>query len=176
MRLQTPQRARKTKNHQAVVWGFLVVVSIFSAVLTFYSSRKTIQIDTNFRSFFSLHQVFRQEGLQRFLEEKKILKDRVSKTLLDASSEEEEGIAANVAVYLFPEALPDSNFEKQVALEQWAPFQAAIEGSPHSVESRLWFEEMRANIWNYENASAQLPKLSQFAREVLRIYNELSTP
>lgn len=163
-------------SHQTIVSTFALVVFISLSSLVYFSSRNEIQIKFAPQTFFKLFTIFQQEGYQRFTEEKRTLKAQVERTLKSPPSEEEEQLASNIALYLFPDALPDTNFEKQVAMEQWAPLEAAIEKAPRTKESRLWFDEMRANIWNYENPKLGYSTISPYAKEVLRIYNELSAP
>lgn len=152
-----------------------MVASALSLTI-YFATRHTIDLELAATNFFSLRDVYRQEGLQRYLEEKKVLKAQIQKALKNPSGDEEEVFASNVAVYLFPEVLPEWNFEKSVAMEQWATLQEAIEKAPRTQESRLWFEEMRANIWNYENPDRKVPNISHFAKETLRIYDDLSSP
>jgi len=112
--------------------------------------------------------------MQGYLAEKEALKAQVQRKLKSPASEEEAQAASNVALYLFPDALPDSNFEKGVALEDWAPLQAEIEKAPGSAQARLKYEEMRANIWNYENPKQDHATISPYAEETLKLFSGLT--
>lgn len=112
---------------------------------------------------------FRSEGIDGFLKMKSLLKEEVTTAIAKGDPRAEP-----FAVYLFPELLPPSNFEKSVAEEQWAPLQARIEANPGTEESRKHFDEMRAQIWIYENPDQKHPALSDTADEVVRLYSTLS--
>ncbi|MCB0418659.1 MAG: hypothetical protein KDD39_13500, partial [Bdellovibrionales bacterium] len=111
----------------------------------------------------------------RFAERKNDLRRDISRTLRANKSLEARMIATNISVYLFPDLLPSENFERTVAEDQWLPLQRAIEKAPGTYESRLKFEEMKANIWNYESPDKRAPKLTETAETVLHIYDLMST-
>lgn len=166
----------KRRDHILLFWT-IVFISVSGYWLYRMSpSQSGFEFNEVTRNFYSLYQIYRHQGFKRYLEVKDDLKAQVKKTFEKDLSDEEEIFATNVALYLFPEILPEDNLEKEVALEQWAPLQAAIEQKPKSPESRIWFEEMRASIWNYESPNFNAARISEFANEVLRIYNEISSP
>lgn len=166
----------KSLHQNTLIGVFLLAVVSSLGSLVYFSTHNEISLKLKPENYFTLYEAFKAEGFQGFLERKKVLKAQVNETLKQPASEEEEETASNIALYLFPEVLPDSNFEKSVAMEEWAPLQAAIEKAPRTSEARLWFEEMRANIWNYENPKLQNSTISPYAKEALKIYNELSAP
>ena len=168
--------ARSKKQHTYVVWAFLVL--LFLTLGTIFTLRPPDSSSTArlYSSFISLRPTLTQEGIFKFQNDKGALRKIVNKALKEGASEAEQNTAQNIAVYLFPELLPDSDFEKGVATEDWKPLEEAIEKNPKSPESRLWFEEMRANIWNYESPDRETPRVSDYAKEVLRLYDELSAP
>lgn len=159
-----------------LVWKFLLVFVSCLGGLLFYALERPDGIHLANKRFQSLHAIYLEEGMNRFQEEKQRLKAQITKALNDPQSEEEQNYATNVAVYLFPDVLPNASFEKSVAQEQWGTFQEAIEKKPRSPESRIWFDELRANIWNYESPDRQNPKLSPYAKETLKIYDGMSSP
>lgn len=115
-------------------------------------------------------------GYSKYNKDKLELKKHISSVLAHPANEEEENNASNIALYLFPELLPDSNFEKSQALELWASLETEIEKHPRTPEARMVFEEMKSNIWNYENPKLNNVGLSTHAQETLKIYHELSSP
>ena len=115
-------------------------------------------------------------GHVKFQQDKQILKTHISSILKSPKNEDEENHALNIALYLFPEILPDTNFEKEQAIELWASFESAIEKRPRTPEARMLFEEMKSNIWNYENPRVSNVGLSFHAQETLKLYHELSSP
>lgn len=167
---------RQSKDTSRLLWGFVLLFTSGLLGLFLYSLHNKDTVQLTDKRFYGLHEVYKQEGILKFQEEKGKLKTQVTETLKNSTNEEEQQFATNVAVYLFPEVLPDTNFEKTVALEQWGAFTEAIEKKPRTPESRVWFEEVRANIWNYESPDRHNPKLSPFAKETLRIYDEISSP
>lgn len=125
-------------------------------------------------SFSTLYEDFEEGGLQKFQERKHDLKREVGKTLASEGDTAEKDRAENIALYLFPDLLSNDDFERDVALEQWYPQQKAIEETPGTTESRRTFEELKNNVWNYENPDRQVPVVSDYAEEVIRIYDVLS--
>jgi hypothetical protein len=115
-------------------------------------------------------------GIAQFQRSRDELKTQISKILADPKNEEEQSRASSIALYLFPEILPESNFEKDVALELWAPLEQQIEAKPKSPEARMFFEEMKSTLWNYENPKMTDAGLSVNAMRTLNIYHELSSP
>ncbi|MBM4318273.1 MAG: hypothetical protein FJ116_12460 [Deltaproteobacteria bacterium] len=104
------------------------------------------------------------------------LKNQIIAILNSPKNEDEETKASNIALYLFPEILPNENFEKQAALELWAPLEAEIEQKPRSAKARMLFEELTSNIWNYENPKITNAGLSIYAAETLKLYHAISSP
>lgn len=165
--------SKRSRDRRSLAGVLVAIVVTGYWLLSLHPVPEPLGIDGSFRKFFSLYALYQQEGLEKYLDGKEELKAQIKKSLESTLTEEEEIFVVNVALYLFPDILPEENFEKAVAMEQWAPLQEAIEKKPHTPESRLWFEEMRANIWNYENPDSS--RISSFAREILKIYNDLSS-
>lgn len=160
---------------QRFLAGFLVVVAVIGTVLIYLADRKEDEFTPELRTFGELHAIYRSEGMQRFLAEKARLRVHTSRAL-SASDQAVQADALGIALYLFPDMLPSDDLERDLALEEWAPLTAAIERSPGTPESRLWFETLRANIWNYESPSRTTPHVSAHARQAIRIYQALSAP
>ena len=175
MKPDTHFRKNQRLRQHAIILGFLGLVLLAFLTLSLFDSKSQIDIVSTNKPFYGLHRTYKESGMEEFLNEKKVLKKQLTETLKNPKNTEDASFAANIALYLFPETLSDADFEKQVAQDQWAPLQAAIEKVPHSDRSRLWFQEMRANIWNYESPDLAAPKISVYSREVLKIYNELSS-
>lgn len=174
-KLETSLEA-KHQRASSTVWMFLGGVATFLTVIYFLASGTLLDLRFASKVFYSLHETAKGASIDKFLEDKRSLQGHVKANLKKSPTSQEASFALNVAVYLFPELLPGSNFEKQIAIEQWGNFQKKIEEKPKSPESRIWFEELRANIWNYENTDRQTPRLSAYAKEAIRIYDALSTP
>ncbi|MSP19151.1 MAG: hypothetical protein EXR74_06225 [Bdellovibrionales bacterium] len=158
-----------------------IALFIFSFVLGltllfFFSNSSITKIDSDSISHSTLVTSLSKGGYLQFQSEKKILRAKIAILLSSSQNETEKNYATNVALYLFPDLLPDSNFEKTVAIEQWAPLESAIEKKPRSHEARLLFDEMKSNIWNYENPKMDRSGLSLYGSETLKIYHELSAP
>lgn len=168
----TPKRDHSLR----IMMAFLLLVTIAITSLFYLSSRKPIELQHAMTKFSRLHEVYQQEGMQKFIEAKEALKQDISHVIDTSEDETVQNDATNVAVYLFPEVLSKNDFERPVALDDWAPLEAAIEKAPKTPQSRVLFEELRANIWNYENPEHTRPNLSATAKEVIRIYEELSAP
>lgn len=167
---------RNLTSPWATISVFLAVIVLSFSCL--YLNKKTF----NFRnsnieeSYATLKYSVKQGGFSQFQRDKNELKQHLLNILTAPKNDEEEIKASNIALYLFPDILPDTNLEKQAALEYWAPIEAAIERKPRSAESRMLFEELKSNIWNYENPKVTNLGLSVHAQETLNIYFELSSP
>lgn len=117
----------------------------------------------------ALHESFERQGISGFRRQKEILKANVSWGI-----EKNDPKAEPIAVYLFPELLPDEHFEKQAALDGWTPLERDIESRPGTEEARQSFEELRAQIWIYENPDSKSPALTDTASEVVKLYDRIS--
>lgn len=168
------------KKLQLSPWSSITVflIAIVSLLSYFFISHQ----ETKFhgqpleQSYSTLRLSVQQGGLIQFQSDKKELKQQILKILQSPQTEEEEINASNIALYLFPELLPDDHLEKRTALDYWAPLEAAIEKKPRTAEARMLFEELKSNIWNYENPKVNNVGLSMHAIETLNIYHELSSP
>lgn len=169
---KTPKKGpgKKVILHVLGLFFVLAVYLVYSALNRPRNETKTMD------AFAQLDLVLRREGLARFKQEKFALKHLVKRTLKEAKTQEEQEQAQTIAVYLFPEVLSNDDYEKEVAQAFWEPLQQAIEHEPGTAKSRLMFNELRANIWNYENADRVNPQLSNSAKQVIRIYETLSAP
>ncbi len=163
---------RVKKTIRKVLVAFFVVAGI----LVYQSVNRPLDPGQSLDTFAVLHDILRKEGVSRFLAEKEELKKTVKMELGESAPGAKFAEAQSIAVYLFPDLLPDEDFEKPVALELWHPLQKAIEAEPGTAKSRTLFNEMRANIWNYESPDRSTPRLSDQARQVIRIYENLSAP
>lgn len=159
-----------------IILSFLAVCSLFLYMLVHLFSGQEFTITKVKHSFDSLKDTYLNGGITEYLDKKEKLKQQVASTLSKDSNSDEAVEAANIAVFLFPDVLPDNNFERQDAVELWLPSTQKIEAAPNTLESREQFEELKANIWNYENPDKQNPQLSAQAQEVIRIYDEISKP
>src|SRR5688572_942598 len=137
---------------QRILAGFVIVVAVIGALLIYLADLKEDEFIPDLRTFGELHAIYRNEGLQRFLAEKAKLRTHTSRAM-SSGGQLAQAEAMSIALYLFPDILPSDDLERDIALEEWAPLTAAIERSPGTPESRLWFETLRANIWNYESPS-----------------------
>ncbi|MEZ4751772.1 MAG: hypothetical protein R3B54_14425 [Bdellovibrionota bacterium] len=161
-------------HHQ---WATVAIVGVigFLGYLIYLATLVAPDIQIVQERFHNLAKSYENGGSAHFADRKEALRRDVSRTLRANKSLEARMIATNISVYLFPDLLPSENFERDVAEEQWIPMQREIEKSPGTYESRLKFEEMKANIWNYESPDKRAPKLTETAETVLHIYDLMST-
>jgi len=159
---------------------WLVVMSLLVAGLTAWmlsrpATKSTIAESALRKSLTDLGAIYHSEGMLTFLEAKARLKLQVADALQDSDSAVAD-LADNMAVFLFPDLLPDEDFEKSVALDEWQRAEAFIEGSPRSKQARARYQDLQAEIWQYESPDAKDPALSPVASEVLKLYQALSAP
>lgn len=170
-----PLPPRPITGSYKIIIAFLISIAVVFSGLIYFALNRSPRLQTSLQAFSTLHEVYEQKGAEGFRQAKLILKRQIA-NLKSSTNPEAQLASFNIAVYLFPELLPSDNFERQLAMELWAPLQEAIEKTPRTHHSRLWFEEMRANIWNYENADRRSPSLSEYASQVIRVYERLSSP
>lgn len=121
----------------------------------------------------SLKTAFEQNGIEGYLVAKGRLREQVRASLKQTGSAQANE-AAQVAVYLFADLLPDSDFEKIESLELFSPLMEAIETRPRTAAAGKAFETLNAEIWNYENVSREEPQITPVAEDVLRLFSEMS--
>lgn len=165
---------RPGSHHQWASLAIFVAV-VFLGYLIYLATLVAPDIQIVQERFHNLAMSYEKGGAHHFVGRKEALRRDISRTLRANQSLEARMIATNISVYLFPDLLPSEDFERAVAEEQWVPLQKQIESAPGTYESRLQFEEMKANIWNYENPDKQSPKLSETAETVLHLYDLMST-
>ena len=125
-------------------------------------------------SFSTLQEDYATGGIKKFKEKKNALRSEVESELKKESDSPDRDKAENIAVYMFPDLLDSEDFEKEVAMEQWFSQEKNIEKDPKSPESRKDFEELRNNVWNYENPDRGQPTVSDYASQVIKIYDALT--
>lgn len=155
--------------------AFLVAMVMVPVLFTFLV-RQEVAINTPIspKSLEELSVEYRKNGMQQFFDAKTNLKRRVSRNLKDNNNHEAYFAALNVALYLFPELLDDENMEKDFAQKHLRPLQEKIESSPGSKEAQKNFEELRNMVWGYENPKEDEQGLSEYARQMLKVYGTLS--
>jgi hypothetical protein len=154
----------------------LILISLISVPVLISLSvpqDNLIQVPISADTLDSLSQDYRKQGLEGYLKSKKSLKRRVSRQLENSKDPRVQLAATNIAVYLFPDLLPNDSFEKQLAEESFVPLQSEIEKSPGTSEAEALYEELRARVWNYENPKNSEQGLSEYANQMLKIYGAL---
>ncbi len=162
-------------SHQTWMTFFVVGTGIFLFYLIYLATLIAPDLELVQEQFQKLSTTYERGDLRDFLRRKDVLRNEVARTLKVNRSQHAQMIATNISVYLFPELLPDRDFEKHEALSAWLPLQKKIESNPGTQESRIAFEEMKATFWNYESPDRSSPRLSETARQVLEIYDRLSS-
>ncbi|NBT57907.1 hypothetical protein EBT16_03890 [bacterium] len=155
--------------------SFLVALVLFPVLLTFlFQDHATINTPISPDSLEQLSKEFREGGVQQFLDAKHQLKRKVGHNLHNDKDKASQLAAMNLAVYLFPELLEDTHLEKDFAQQHFQPLQTKIESAPGTEQARQNFEELRNVVWTYENPKQDEQGLSDYARQMLKIYGALS--
>lgn len=157
-----------------LVLGLLTLLAVPVSFSYFFGTDLQIDVPVENDSISSLESVFRKNGLESFKTAKKSLRQRVSVQIKDAKNEKNRLAAMNVAIYLFPDLLPESRLDKQEAEDLFVPLQRAIEEMPGTPEAQARFEELRSNVWNFESPNSSTPVLSEQANQMLKIYGAMS--
>jgi hypothetical protein len=156
-----------------LVLVLLSVVSVPVVVSFFFRSDLNTSIPISAKSLDQLSLDFKKQGIQSFLKSKKSLRKRVSSQIGNSQDPAAQLAATNIAVYLFPDLLPNDSFEKTIAEDSFTPLQNAIEQKPGTPEAQVLFEELRSRVWNYENPRNSADGLSEYADQMLKIYGTL---
>lgn len=170
-----PSGVNRKRSHSIYV-GFVLFIALFMGSLVYFAYTMPKGFNSSVNNFYTLNEVYKEKGIERFKEEKENLKLAISDSIKHPENADVKRITESIAVYLFPEILPDTHFEKEAAMTLWMPLFKEIEKKPGTAEARNLYEEAKAEIWNYENPDKLNPKLSEPAKETLKIYRELSAP
>lgn len=163
---------KRMNNSVVVAIGFSVVLS--TVLIFFIISASRVSTEKYSDSISRLEHGYQREGIDGFQKEKSRIRSEVARQL--SSDRALVSPAHNLAVYLFPELLRDDDFEKDIAEREWAPFQRSIEADPNSSQATHSFDELKANVFNYEVADKRRGELSPVANGMIRIYDALSRP
>lgn len=159
-------------DHLLLIIFIMALFGTIGVIWYFQKVSPPIKSIASLSSFWNLEKVLWKKGRKAYFNEKESLRKALKYSLANNKNEIE---AENIALYLFPELLDDLSFEKFEAKELWQEQQKYIESNPHTKLSRNKFIEMEANIWNFENPSRDEPQISPYAKEVIKIFNILSS-
>ena len=163
---------QKTQHRLLLIFLGIVTTGLSSLFLFFSPNRST----QDFGGLDRLAEATLTNDLSVFQEKKSDLRKKVRAALKHSPSSQDYQAATNIAAYLFPSELPQGDFEGETASTQWLPLQQGIEAAPHTAESREKFDELQAEVWNYENPNRQNPELTETATTMLHIYDVMSKP
>lgn len=167
----TPTRNPKRPVQWAIALGLLITGS-----LVWVSTQNQVGSPATWTAtgaITSLKTAFEQNGIEGYLVAKGQLRAQIRESLKQTGSVQAME-AAQVAVYLFADLLPDSDFEKSESLSLFHPLMEAIETRPRTADAGQAFESLNAEIWNYENVSREEPQITPVAEDVLRLFSEMS--
>lgn len=173
---RTEEVPNMTDPSYRLIFAFLALGAAFLALIAYFAPGNRWRWSGLETQFLTLKETYERHGLPTYQQKKATLKTTVQEVLKDGADPAQVALATNIAVFLFPGVLPETDFEKDVAQELWGDSMKKIEEHPRSPEARVLFEELRADIWNYELADREDPKLSAPAREVIQLYDTLSAP
>jgi hypothetical protein len=122
----------------------------------------------------NLGPAFQNDGIEGYLLAKARLRDQVRTNLRLSPTDSNYAQAENIAVYLFPNLLPETHFEKSESLFLFAPEIELIESRPRSEQAQAAYERLTLEIWNYENISREEPRISDAAIALLEMLQKLS--
>jgi hypothetical protein len=166
-----PARNPKRPIQWAIALGILITASV-----VWVSTQNPVSTHVTWTAtgaITSLKTAFEQNGIEGYLVAKARLRDKVRESLQQTASAQ-AGEASQVAVYLFADLLPDSDFEKSESLTLFNPMMEAIETRPRTADAARAFDALNAEIWNYENVSREEPQITPVAEDVLRLFSEMS--
>ncbi len=168
------QSKQSTFKELKVVAILLVLVVIPVTTSLPFSEKQAITTPISSDTLDGLSKEYRSRGLKGFLDAKKRLRKQVSYQLDNDENPKAQMAALNIAVYFFPDLLPDNHLEKPFAEENLVPLQTRIEEGPGTSQARYYFQELRSLVWNYENPENNEQGLSEHAEKMLQVYGSLS--
>lgn len=158
-----------------VITGVLATLIINKGGLNLSSSRFwDAQITTSQMNFLKLKETLIEKGPLEFFRQKGQLKIQLQKILENVPEEKAESINS-IVLYLYPELMSDNDLEKTVAISLFKNVQTDIETEVSRVQKYKRMNDLRANIWNYENPSREEPKITQTAQNVIDLYEVLAS-
>lgn len=176
LNLAVNRSSRPSPNRSPLRWSLALVVLSISGyawmVGNTYLSTPTEW--SAMKSVSTLLPALQNNGVEGYLVAKARLREQVRSNLEYAEEDTRRLQAEQVAVYLFPELLPESDFEKSDALANFSPRIDEIEQRPNTEAASNAFADLRAEIWNYENPSREEPRVSEVGNEILKLFAELS--
>jgi hypothetical protein len=132
------------------------------------------QITVSQMQFLKLKETLVEKGPLEFFKQKGLLKIQLQNILENIPEEKSEGIYSMV-LYLYPELLSDNDLEKTAAITLFKDVQTDIETEVSRMKKYKRMNDLRANIWNYENPSRENAKITQTAQNVLDLYEVLAS-
>jgi len=170
------QNPKKQPNFKELKIVAILLVMVVLPVTTslFFVEKQAITTPISNETLDGLSKEYRISGLKGFLDAKKRLRRQVSYQLDNDENPKAQLAALNIAVYFFPDLLPDNHLEKPFAEDNLVPLQIKIEESPGTSQARYYFQELRSLVWNYENPENNEQGLSEHAEKMLQVYGSLS--
>jgi len=154
----------------------ILLVLVFIPVLAslYFTEERTVKAPVGADAFDSLSKEYEAHGIKAFLESRRRLKRQVSYNIKNDEDPRAQLAALNIAVYFFPDLLPENHLEKPFAEDSLRPLQVKIEESPGTSQAQYYFQELRTLVWNYENPANNTLGLSEHAEKMLHVYGSLS--
>jgi hypothetical protein len=174
--LQLVANSAPTRNPKRPVQWAIALGLLITGSLVWVSTQNPVSTQASWTAtgaITSLKTAFEQNGIEGYLVAKARLREQVKESLQKGGSVQANE-AAQVAVYLFADLLPDSDFEKSESLSLFHPLMEAIETRPRTANAGQVFEALNAEVWNYENVSREEPQITPVAEDVLRLFSEMS--
>ena len=99
---------------QKTIVLFIFLSGLGLTMLFFFtnSSLNKIDSDSDSISYSTLLTSLSTGGYSQFHSDKKLLRSKIATILSSPQNEKEETYATNIALYLFPDLLPDSNLDR----------------------------------------------------------------
>lgn len=160
------------KETRALTFFFLVLATLGTVTVLYFAQQTRVR-SLALADLYEWHFTLSKWGTAKFDQQKDKFREQIQQHLNTRHASAE---LIGLTLYLFPELLTDADFQKYEAQQLWVPHQKQIEAAPRTLESRIQFERMRTNVWNFELADKANPVLTRPARQMLRVYDELSRP
>lgn len=157
-----------------IVTALLATLAVPVVVSTWLKDEAALHSPISAEGLEELSRAYRENGIDKFQSSKRLLRKKVSFNLRNDEDPKAQMAAMNIAVYFFPELLHDSNLEKTYSLEHFKPLQEGIESAPGTESAQNNFEELRNEVWSYENPKQNEQGLSEYAAQMLKVYGALS--
>jgi len=165
--------SKKEEYSTFSIVSFLLTSTLVFSSAFFFIRWQMVSESLSLTPLSSLYSAIESQNKASFYEMKSKLRDEVSSILSRNSSDPQYDSAESIAIYMFPELLPESSYEKELAMELFSPLLKELESSKNQSSLEQVYATLESRIYGFESATRQMDGVSETAHYVLKIYKAL---